>query len=58
MAIVKHATTACAPGKADRALSRRIKNAASRTPRRERRAKNFVRLMLTEMQGWVGSSKS
>jgi hypothetical protein len=72
MAIVKHAATACAPGKADRALSRRIKNAASKTPRQERRAKNavprtprqkrraenFVRLMRTEMQGWVGSSKS
>ncbi|MCA3613343.1 MAG: hypothetical protein IOC55_13150 [Methylobacterium sp.] len=42
MAIVKHATTACAPGKADRALSRRIKNAAPKTPRQERRAKNAV----------------
>jgi len=30
MAIVKHAATACAPGKADGALSRRIKNAAPR----------------------------
>ncbi|MCA3627160.1 MAG: hypothetical protein IOC49_07950 [Methylobacterium sp.] len=37
---------------------RRIKNAVPRTLRQERRAENFVRLMRTEMQGWVGSSKS
>lgn len=38
--IVKHASTACAPGKADRALSRRAKNAVPRTLCQERRAKN------------------